>query len=300
MWQANRLMNNVAAVVMNYSEIEKKVRDATNTEAWGPSGTQMADLAKLSYNYQEFPEIMNMLWKRMLKEKAWRVIYKSLLLLDYLLKNGSERVVEDARDHVYDIRNLESFKFVDEQQKDQGLNVRHKAKDLVNLIQDDDRLRDERTRAKKNKDKYIGVGNHDDGGYRGTYDDEPSSIRRPYNDEGSEERPTQSSNRTPFRDDPSAGSHDRSRLSGEHDSYRAAPQSKPQAQQATPAFTSPQRTQPQSSLVDFGSVPQKQTQPFNFDAFGTSPAKHDDFSDFQAAEAPFHQQPQQQQRPAPA
>lgn len=47
---------------------------------------------------------------------------KGLLLLIYLLKNGSERVVTSAREHVYDLRGLESFSFVDDNGKDQGIN----------------------------------------------------------------------------------------------------------------------------------------------------------------------------------
>ncbi len=36
--------------------------------------------------------------------------------------------------------------------------VRHKVKEIVEFIQDDDRLRDERKKAKANRDKYVGVG----------------------------------------------------------------------------------------------------------------------------------------------
>lgn len=43
-----------------------------------------------------------------------------------------------------------SFSFYD-------LLVRQKTKDLIDFIQDDDRLREERKKAKKNKDKYIGM-----------------------------------------------------------------------------------------------------------------------------------------------
>lgn len=35
--------------------------------------------------------------------------------------------------------------------------VRHKVKELIELVQDDDRLKQERKRAKKNRDKYKGV-----------------------------------------------------------------------------------------------------------------------------------------------
>ncbi|KJE94045.1 Clint1 protein [Capsaspora owczarzaki ATCC 30864] len=143
---------------MNYSEVETKVREATSAEPWGPSSTLMLEIARHTFVYDDFADVMAMLWKRMFKEKLWRHTYKSLLLLDYLLHNGSEKVIEDARDHVFDIRRLESFQATDEKGKDQGLNVRHKAKDLIGLIQDDERLREERRKAKVNRDKYTGTG----------------------------------------------------------------------------------------------------------------------------------------------
>lgn len=54
---------------------------------------------------------------------------------------------------------------IDENGKDQGVNVRQKVKELVDFVQDDDRLREERKKAKKNRDKYIGVSS-DSMGYR--------------------------------------------------------------------------------------------------------------------------------------
>lgn len=36
--------------------------------------------------------------------------------------------------------------------------VRHKVKELIEFIQDDDRIREERKKAKSNRDKYVGVG----------------------------------------------------------------------------------------------------------------------------------------------
>lgn len=35
--------------------------------------------------------------------------------------------------------------------------VRHKVKEIIDIIQDDTRLRDERKRAKANRDKYVGM-----------------------------------------------------------------------------------------------------------------------------------------------
>ncbi|XP_035825624.1 clathrin interactor 1 isoform X3 [Aplysia californica] len=183
-WKLRELTDKVTNVVMNYSEVETKVREATNDDAWGPHGSLMKEIAQYTFTYEHFPEVMGMLWKRMLHDnkKNWRRVYKALVLLSYLIKNGSERVVTSTREHIYDLRGLENYAFTDELGKDQGLNVRHKVKELLDFIQDDDRLRDERKKAKKTKDKYVGVSS-DVMGFSGTssysdrYDEEPKSYR---------------------------------------------------------------------------------------------------------------------------
>ncbi|XP_018944735.1 clathrin interactor 1-like [Cyprinus carpio] len=168
MWKVRELVDKATNVVMNYSEIESKVREATNDDPWGPSGQLMGEIAKSTFMYEQFPEVMNMLWTRMLKDnkKNWRRVYKALLLLAYLIRNGSERVVTSTREHIYDLRSLENYHFVDENGKDQGINVRQKVKEMVEFVQDDDRLREERKKAKKNKDKYIGVSSDSMGGFK--------------------------------------------------------------------------------------------------------------------------------------
>jgi len=71
-------------------------------------------------------------------------LLQSLTLLDYCLHAGSENVVIYFRDNVYVIKTLKEFQYVDEYGKDQGANVRQKAKDITNLLSDDTRLREER------------------------------------------------------------------------------------------------------------------------------------------------------------
>ncbi|XP_050983591.1 clathrin interactor 1a [Labeo rohita] len=168
MWKVRELVDKATNVVMNYTETESKVREATNDDPWGPSGQLMGEIARATFMYEQFPEVMNMLWTRMLKDnkKNWRRVYKSLLLLAYLIRNGSERVVTSAREHLYDLRSIESYHHVDENGKDQGVNVRQKVKELIEFVQDDDRLREERKKAKKNRDKYIGVSSDSMSGFR--------------------------------------------------------------------------------------------------------------------------------------
>ncbi|XP_004636073.1 clathrin interactor 1-like [Octodon degus] len=179
MWKVRELVDKATNVVMNYSEIESKVREATNDGPWGPSGQLVGEIAKATFMYEQFPELVNMLWSQMLKDnkKNWRRVYESLLLLAYLMRNGSERVVTSAREHIHHLRSLENDHFVDEHSKDQRRNIRQKVKELVEFAQDDDRLREERKKAKKNKDEYVGVSCESVGGfgYSDRYDPEPKS-----------------------------------------------------------------------------------------------------------------------------
>ena len=48
--------------------------------------------------------------------------YKSLQLLEFLVKHGSERVVDDARSHISTIKMLRNFHYIDDKGKDQGIN----------------------------------------------------------------------------------------------------------------------------------------------------------------------------------
>lgn len=49
-------------------------------------------------------------------------LFQCLLLLAYLVRNGSERCVENGRDHLFDLGSLENYTFTDESGKDQGIN----------------------------------------------------------------------------------------------------------------------------------------------------------------------------------
>ncbi|KAF9381406.1 hypothetical protein CPB97_007790 [Podila verticillata] len=140
-----------------YSDIQVKVRTATSNDPWGPSGAQMNELARASFGQQEFLEIMDILDKRMNdKGKNWRHVFKALTVLDYLLHVGSENVVKYAKDNVYIVKTLKEFQYIDEDGKDQGSNVRQKAKDITALLADDARLKEERRSRNAMRDRMSG------------------------------------------------------------------------------------------------------------------------------------------------
>ena len=90
------------------------MREATNSDKWGPTGQQMKEISvsgalgarsvgpwvfwgcsvskkhekkDLSNSQEHFNIVMNTIWKRLNDNgKYWRHVYKSLLLLDYMLK----------------------------------------------------------------------------------------------------------------------------------------------------------------------------------------------------------------------
>lgn len=114
----------------------------------------MSEIADLTYNVVAFSEIMSMVWKRLNDHgKNWRHVYKAMTLMEYLIKTGSERVAQQCRENIYAVQTLKDFQFIDRDGKDQGVNVREKAKQLVTLLKDEERLREERIHALKTKEK---------------------------------------------------------------------------------------------------------------------------------------------------
>ncbi|XP_053113059.1 ENTH domain-containing protein 1 isoform X2 [Hemicordylus capensis] len=106
--------------VKHYSEAEIKVREATSNDPWGPSSSLMLEISDLTYNTASLSEIMNMIWHRMNDHgKNWRHVYKSLTLLDYLLKNGSKKVIQHCQEGFFSIQMLKDFRHLDEAGKDQ-------------------------------------------------------------------------------------------------------------------------------------------------------------------------------------
>ncbi|XP_059167788.1 epsin-2-like isoform X2 [Physella acuta] len=151
-------------VVKNYSDAQVKVREATSNDPWGPSSTLMSEIADLTYNVVAFTEIMQMVWKRLNDDgKNWRHVYKSLLVLDYIIKTGSEKVAQQCKENFHVIKTLTNFQYSDADQKDHGQSVREKAKLLVAMLSDEEKFKNERAKALKAKERMaqnaMGMGN---------------------------------------------------------------------------------------------------------------------------------------------
>uniref|UniRef100_A0AAV2KL49 ENTH domain-containing protein n=1 Tax=Knipowitschia caucasica TaxID=637954 RepID=A0AAV2KL49_KNICA len=145
-------------VVNNYTEAEIKVREATSNDPWGPPTTLMAEISDLTFNIVANAEVMGMLWKRLNDHgKNWRHVYKALTLMDYLVKTGSDQVAKECKEKIYSVQTLRDFQYLDKDGRDQGINVREKAKLLVSLLRDEDKLKRERSQALKTKTRMAGM-----------------------------------------------------------------------------------------------------------------------------------------------
>lgn len=154
--------------IKGYTDTQIKTRDATSNDPWGPSGTQMNELAQLSHNHTDFIEMMEILDKRLNdKGKNWRHVFKALSVLDYLLHAGSENVWMYFHDNIYIVKTLKEFQYMDDGGVDQGVNVRQKAKEITSLLLDESRMKSQRrARSNMNRVKTDPTDFSDDAGRR--------------------------------------------------------------------------------------------------------------------------------------
>ncbi|TGZ84466.1 ENTH-domain-containing protein [Ascodesmis nigricans] len=169
-----KVLRSVKNVTKGYSNTQVKVRNATSNDPWGPTAPEMAEIAMMTFSgTTDFFEIMDMLDKRLNdKGKNWRHVLKSLKVLDYCLHEGHENVVIWAKENMFLIKTLQEFQHLDEDGLDQGMNIRVAAKDLTNLLQDDQRLQHERQDRKLWESRVGGLN-----GYSSSSDVYPGNTR---------------------------------------------------------------------------------------------------------------------------
>ncbi|KAI4302732.1 hypothetical protein MLD38_038445 [Melastoma candidum] len=67
-----------------------------------------------------------------------------MTVLEYPVANGPERLIDEIREHAYQIQ------YIDSKGKDRGNNVRKKSQSLVALVHDKDRIAKVRQKAAAN------------------------------------------------------------------------------------------------------------------------------------------------------
>merc|ERR1719387_2540920 len=153
----NMLKKAAGNMVTRGSALDKKLAEACSNENWGCPNSLLAEIGQATWSPDDYRTVMSYVWATMGEPpKYWRRILKALNLLEYLLKSGSERCIDEARDNLYKIRSLEGFHH-EEEGKDKGVGLREKAKIVAELLNDRSSLREEREKCRQLRDKFVGI-----------------------------------------------------------------------------------------------------------------------------------------------
>jgi epsin len=98
---------------------------------------------------------MNHVWDRLkLEQQEWRKIFKALHLLEVILKVGDPQCISSVKGNIYKIKGLQSF--TTKAGSDKSAGIREKAKIICELVEDPDRLEEEREKTREIRNKLSG------------------------------------------------------------------------------------------------------------------------------------------------
>ena len=192
---------------------------------------------------------------------------------------------------------LRQFHFIDQNGKDQGINVRNRSKELAELLGDVDRIRSERKKARANRNKFGGVeggamsGGMSGGSKYGGFGSEDAGEYGGYSGGVYGDGGGFGGNKSGFQD--SSSRRDRFE---EYDEYDEGATSSPATQNRDSTLPSakakkaepPKSKEPEIDILGFDDDTPPETPPKEFSSNGKKAASNaldddDDFDDFQSA-----------------
>lgn len=201
---------------------------------------------------------------------------------------------------------LRQFHYIDQNGKDQGINVRNRSAELGKLLSDVDQIRAERKKARANKNKYGGVEGgagigggfsggssryggfgSETGGYGGGYGGEVYGDGGGFGGQDPEMRYQGTQRRADDFEEYDAGDDEESSAPAAAPQRTTTSSSTAQAKR-TSQPPAPKQKAPEQNLFDFGDEPVTVSKPTNggTKAPASNPMDDDDFDDFQSATSP--------------
>lgn len=142
------LVHKIKNIAGGYSYSQRRVRDITANNTHAPSEKDMREIANLTTLKKEVNPIMRVLYQRMNdKGDYWRHVEKALTLLKYLVRFGSEGVVEWYYSNNLLVRSLCHYHQNDMNSNEIAGGIRELAEEIVALMDDKKRLKRERYNA---------------------------------------------------------------------------------------------------------------------------------------------------------
>ncbi|GAB4843921.1 hypothetical protein Ancab_013885 [Ancistrocladus abbreviatus] len=131
----------VSLKVLKAPEIKQKVLDATDNIPCVLHGTTSAEIAQANKKFTECQMLTSVLWKRLgVTGKDLHLVYKELVTIEYLMANGFQQVVDDIIEHTHQFSALTTFKYVEPNGKDTGINIQKKAQNIMALSNNNDKV----------------------------------------------------------------------------------------------------------------------------------------------------------------
>lgn len=208
-------------------------------------------------------------------------------------------MIDDARSHLSLLKMLRQFHFIDQNGKDQGVNVRNRSKELAELLGDVERIRAERKKARSNRNKFGGVeggamsGGMSSGSRYGGFGSEDSGGYGAYSGGVYGDGGGYGGNTSGFQD--SGGRRDRFEEYDEGEEGEVSPTSRRKVDVAKREQKKPEPPRPKEPEIDilaFDDDIPPETPPKEFSSSMRKPATNpldagaaedDDFDDFQSA-----------------
>ena len=156
-------MRKAGYAITRKSEVARLVLEATSSDPWGPKNSQMQEIARLSQSPENYRKITKHMWKRIGDKKEVRRIQKGMILLEYLLANGSERFRSDTKMMTAQLQMLSRLhKHETGEPAAIEAVIRKKAEIIMQMLTDDEFFQMERDKASKLRSTLSSVSYQDD------------------------------------------------------------------------------------------------------------------------------------------
>nr|XP_043618564.1 epsin-3-like [Erigeron canadensis] len=140
---------------------ELLTEEATDEDALPPDTRTMGLISRAAFEVDDYWRIVDILHRRLWKfdKENWKGSYKALVLLDYLLTHGPQRVSEEFQCDKEVIKEMSFFQHIDQHSFNWGARVREKSERILNMLSEDRSFfKQERHRARKLSSGIKGFG----------------------------------------------------------------------------------------------------------------------------------------------
>lgn len=212
-------------------------------------------------NSSDCSTILEFIWGRLkLEQEEWRKIYKSLYLLEIIMKVGAPSVINTIKSNIYKIKPF--LNFTTKASTEKGAGIREKSKMICDLLDNPDLLEDEREKVRKLRSKLSGVSSTGGGKYGGisstnyssySSEDYSSYKRKPKKEDEEEPRHEKKSKTKPKKENENEDeAEDYKKKSRSKKNAKAEDQEEKQEKTTVPE---PKAPAPSVNLLDFDDIP---------------------------------------------